>query len=594
MAHILRKLQSVDEEAGPGVSWMKRAARITASAQYLILSLALIVLASGQAAAQIERTVHNLSATGPNARGDTSPVGVCIYCHTPHNAKPTKGLWNRDIPAVTYKLYESSSLQAQVTQPNGSSRLCLSCHDGIVAPSSMRVKPIAGRVAPTMPLTGAASLGTDLSGDHPISFVYSSALSLRSGNLVDPMALPRSAPLDDQKQMQCTSCHDPHLNRPNFLRIDDRFGNDCTVCHRDHNWRTSSHATAMFTWRGGKNTAPWPAKGYATMAENACMSCHRVHNAPHQQRLLAQPIEENNCTICHNGMLAKENVEAEALKPSSHEGQGRQWIHSPNEDPASMPRHVTCVDCHNPHAATASMGGNRPSTTLPGALRGVSGVTAGGAQIKEANFEYEICLKCHGLYEPTRPSIVRQDVSRNIAYKINPGSLSSHPIAVASKNLRAAGLIAPYNTMRSMTCTDCHNSDQWAQGGSVPRGPHGSRFEPILAMQYDTADPNTESYSSYALCYKCHDRSSILFDTTGFPHKQHVVDQRTSCAVCHDPHGSRQGTQLINFMTLSKLGAPVARPSKSGRLEFDADPARPGHGKCYVNCHNADHNPATY
>lgn len=565
-----------------------------------MLALALVVLAAGSAGAQIASTVHNLTTAGPKMRGDSKGVGVCIFCHTPHNARPARALWNRDLPAVTYKLYESSTLQAQVSQPNGSSRLCLSCHDGILALSSMRVAPISGRVAPMPPLTGKDSLGVDLSDDHPISFIYNSALALKAGDLIDPTALPRTAPLDDEKRLQCTSCHDPHLDRPNFLRIDDRFSADCRVCHRDHNWRSSSHAIAMQTWRGGKTTAPWPTDGYPTMAENACESCHRAHAAPHPQRLLAQTIEEKNCTICHNGMLAKKNIEAEFFKSSNHLVKGRQWIHDPAEDPVTMPRHVTCVDCHNPHAATSAARGTRPPV-LPGALRGVSGVTIGGAPIKEANFEYEVCLKCHGMGEPTGLGIVRQDITRNIRFKIGPSSMSYHPIAAPSRStgmLRGfrAGLVPPNNNSSVMSCTDCHNSDQWTRGGNAPRGPHGSRFQPILAAEYDTVDPSPESYASYALCYKCHDRSSILFGDpkNGFPHKQHVVDNHTACAVCHDPHGSRRSLHTINFMVMSKQGAPVVRPSKSGRLEYVPDPARPGHGSCYVQCHNAQHNPASY
>ena len=564
-----------------------------ALARRLMLAVALVVLAAGSARAQIESTVHNLSAINAKTHGDSKSVGVCIFCHTPHNARPSSGLWNRDLPAVTYKLYTSSTLQAQVTQPNGSSRLCLSCHDGILALSNMRVAPINGPVAAMAPLTGAASLGTDLSNDHPISFLYNSALALSTGDLVDPKSLPQSAPLDNEQQLQCSSCHDPHLNRPNFLRIDDHFGADCTVCHRDHNWRSSSHATAAQEWHGGKAIAPWPANGYATMAENACESCHRVHAAPHPQLLLAQTVEEKNCTICHDGMLAKQNIEAELVKPSSHQVLGRQWIHSPNEDPVTMPRHVTCVDCHNPHAATSSARGAKPPL-LPGALRGVSGVTVGGVPVKEANFEYEVCLKCHGMTEPTGMGILRQDITRNIGRKINPANMSYHPVAAPNRNVRMTGLVAPYNSSSMISCTDCHNNDQWTAGGTAPRGPHGSRFEPILQMEYQTVDPSTESYASYALCYKCHERSAILYNTVGFPHKQHIVDQRTSCAVCHDAHGSRQGTYLINFMTMSQQGAPVVRPSKSGRLEYVPDPARPGHGKCYMTCHNTDHNPALY
>src|ERR1039457_1850364 len=179
-------------------------------ARRVMLSVRVVGLAAGRADAQIESTVRNLITTSTKVHGDSKGVGVCIFCHTPHNARPTQGLWNRDLPAVTYKLYESSTLQAQMSQPNGSSRLCLSCHDGILALSNMRMAPISGRVAPMPPLIGKASFGTNLSNDHPISFIYNSALSLRTGDLIDPIALPQTAPLDDEKRLQCSSCHDPH------------------------------------------------------------------------------------------------------------------------------------------------------------------------------------------------------------------------------------------------------------------------------------------------------------------------------------------------------------------------------------------------
>ena len=58
-------------------------------------------------------------------------------------------------------------------------------------------------------------------------------------------------------------------------------------------------------------------------------------------------------------------------------------------------------------------------------------------------------------------------------------------------------------------CTTCHADDE---GGS--RGPHGSSFAPILKQRYETADNTPESYDNYALCYQCHDRTSILRDAS--------------------------------------------------------------------------------
>ncbi|MFZ0888017.1 MAG: cytochrome c3 family protein [Candidatus Binataceae bacterium] len=487
-------------------------------------------------------------------------------------------------------------MKAQVGQPSGASRLCLSCHDGILAMSKLRVMP-QGMLSSLGPLTGKASLGTDLSRDHPVSFIYNSALALSKEDLVDPVALPPTAPLEDG-QMQCSSCHDPHEDRiANFLRIDPRSGAACTVCHRPHYWRDSSHATSPETWHGGAEE-PWPKDGFATVGENACLSCHRVHGAAHAEHLLAQDIEENNCTICHNGMLARANIQQEFFKPSRHPVESRQWTHDEAEDPLSMPRHVTCVDCHNPHAAKASaksesFGSSSQATMVPGAIREVSGVTMGGVGAKVAAFEYEICFKCHGLAEPTTRGILRCEVTRNIRLKVNPNNPSYHPIAAPGRNPRVLGLTPPYTLSSLLSCTDCHNNDQWTPGESAPRGPHGSRFEPILQMEYETVDPSPESYSSYALCYKCHNRSSVLFSFGGFPHKQHVVDQRSSCAVCHDAHGSRRNPYLINFMTVTELGNTVVRPSRSGRLEFDPGPGS-GHGRCYLNCHGAEHNPRAY
>ncbi len=577
--------------AGTHTGALGRALPVTAA-------LWIVLLAGGGARAQtqIAHTMHNLSPSGPGQIRENQAAGVCIFCHTPHNARPTRALWNRELPGITYKLYESSTLEAQVTQPTGSSRLCLSCHDGILALGELRVRDNGVRFATLGQLTGRTSFGVNLSNDHPVSFLYNSALALKTGDLVDPFALPSTAPLEDGR-MQCATCHDPHEDRrANFLRMNSEFGKSCTVCHRQHYWRDSSHATSPATWHGG-GQRPWPTDGFKTVAENACLSCHRVHGAAHPERLLAQSIEENNCTICHNSSIAPENIWREFFKPSHHPVTARQWIHDPAEDPVNMPTHVTCVDCHNPHAATVSVESasfQSAPIRVPGAIRGVSGITMGGAPIKEAAFEYEICFKCHGMREPSTPGILRREITRNIRLKVNPGNPSYHPIAAPGKSPSLLGLMVPYTASSVISCIDCHNSDQWTPGGRAPRGPHGSRFEPILQMEYETVDPSPESYSSYALCYKCHDRSALLFRFGGFPHKQHVVDQHTSCAVCHDAHGSRQNAHLINFMTLGVVGNVVVRPSRSGRLDYVPDLARPGHGRCYLSCHGVNHNPQSY
>ena len=542
------------------------------------------------ALAALANTVHNLTATGPGTIKAPAVGELCVFCHTPHSASTTRALWNRDLPPITYNLYTSSTLEATLNQPTGSSRLCLSCHDGTTALGNLRVSPATGPVT-LGALTGRAALGTDLSDDHPVSFVYDAALALKQGQIADPSALTKNTPLDTNQQMQCTSCHDPHDDRyRKFLRTDDRAGGLCTACHKERNWTGATHATSLATWNGtGMN--PWPNSPYSTVADNGCENCHQPHAAPEPPRLLSSAQERAVCLVCHNGAVASKNLEPEFLKFSSHPIASADWTHQPREDPNTMARHVACEDCHNPHQATSSTA-SPPS--VPGRLTGVRGVNLSGATVTEASYEYEVCFKCHGLQDQTTPGIVRQDNIRNIRLKVNPSNPSFHPIAATGTNTTMAGFEPNYTTATIISCTDCHNNDQWTQSGTAPRGPHGSAYQPILWQNYQVDDPSTESFQAYALCYQCHNRNYLITDQARtFPHQQHVVAQQASCAVCHDAHGSRQSSHLINFMLRDKTGKTVVGPSLTQkRLEYIS--LGPGRGQCYLSCHGENHEPKSY
>jgi len=537
---------------------------------------------------KLAATVHNLTPGGPGTVRASQNAGLCVFCHTPHNAKPSRGLWNRQLPGVTYDLYQSSSLRAETRQPTGSSRLCLSCHDGILAMGNIRQQG-ANRSFSIGRMQTPASLGTDLSDDHPVSVTYDSALALRQGQLLDPHLLTPATPLDPNQQLQCSTCHDPHDNiNDHFLRVDQRYGNLCLTCHELPFWEDSSHATSPASWNGSGNN-PWPVGGYATVAENACLNCHRPHAAGHPERLLAQAQESENCTNCHDASVAQKDVRSQFDKAFHHPVETDQWRHQPRELPTTMPRHVSCTDCHNPHAATS---GSESALLVSGSQRGVSGVSIAGNNRLVAEFKYEVCLKCHGLREPQTEGILRQDSSRNIRIKIDPGNASFHPIAAPGKNPDIQGLNPQYTSASQIDCSDCHTDDEDSPLGSAPSGPHGSNNEFILARAYQVQDPGIESFADYALCYGCHDRATLL-SGNGFPHQEHLVEENAPCAVCHDAHGSRDNPALINFMLRTSLGAPVVAPSDSGRLEFIAEPAG-GSGSCSLSCHGENHEDRSY
>lgn len=547
--------------------------------------VALFTLASpAMAATTIANTKHNLTPMGPGVFKAPEATGLCVFCHTPHNASQTRALWNRALSGATYTLYASSTLKATVNQPSGSSRLCLSCHDGTLAMGTLR--NAQNGLQPTLGvLTGQALIGTNLSADHPISFLYDSALVASRGELAAPLSLPNTVQLDQNHEMQCTSCHDAHEDRhPNFLRMDTRYGALCLTCHTPAGWSGTSHATSLATWNG-VGISPWPASAYPTVADNACANCHRPHAAGHGKALLAQSGEVANCTACHNGMVAARNIQNEFSKPSHHPIGNAEWTHTPKEDATLMPRHVTCADCHNAHAANAS------SAIVPnvsGRLQGTRGINQGGATVTSASFEYEVCYKCHGMSSATTAGLTRQDNIRNARLLFDPINPSYHPVAAIGKNATIQNLWLPYTASSRIGCSSCHNNDAWTSGGIDPAGVHGSNYSPILGSDYQTNQTVTESPQTYALCYTCHDRNAFLTDVPGqFPHARHL-NKQTSCAACHDAHGSRQYPHLINFMLFDRMGVAVVTPSTvQHRLEYN-------NGQCYLSCHGVNHEPSTY
>jgi len=156
------------------------------------LGLGGVSSAPGQNPVSIVNSKHNLSISSPGSVHVSTETEICIFCHTPHFATADGPLWNHQMSAAVYTPYTSTTLKATVGQPTGSSRLCLSCHDGTVALGMVHSRS-SEIIMNTATMPSENSLGTDLSGDHPISFVYDSALATADGNLRDPSTLPSGA-----------------------------------------------------------------------------------------------------------------------------------------------------------------------------------------------------------------------------------------------------------------------------------------------------------------------------------------------------------------------------------------------------------------
>ncbi len=525
--------------------------------------------------ASVQGTPHDLSAVSGEA--------ACSFCHTPHGALPGTPLWSHKLSTAVYKIYESSSLEANVGQPTGYSKLCLSCHDGTVA----LAETVTGGTGGTYIAPGGANLGTDLSDDHPISFVYSSSLSAQDPQIRPPLALPETLVLDRSGELQCTTCHDAHDNRyGNFLVMSNERSQMCTSCHDLEGWMTSTHQSSGVLVAGADD--PYLQTGdRGTLAETGCLICHRPHGAGGPERLLHFARLEDNCLSCHNGLVADANIRADLPKLSRHNVSGYGDVHDPREVPAAAPMHVECVDCHNPHALRHAPA---QAPMIPGEMRGVSGVTITGAPTGNVQFEHEVCFKCHA-DNPERPlsSITRQITQTNTRLEFDPSGPSFHPVVAPGVNPNVPSLVSPLTVATQIYCTDCHGSDS----ASTAKGPHGSIYPYLLVGRYETADFTSENSSAYELCYRCHSRNNILANESFAGHRNHL-ENGVPCSACHDPHGisASQGSMSNNSHLINFDIAIVQPDPATGRREFvDQGVYR---GQCYLSCHGHTHSPEEY
>ena len=590
----------------------------------LTVSVVLLWTTNLLATAGILSSKHNLSSWGPGEVKALTEDQVCIFCHTPHNATPLTPLWNRSIlEGTNYELYESSTLKVTLSQPTGASRLCLSCHDGTVGLGA--VMSVGGGIAMTKELTARSTmLGTDLRNDHPFSFSYNDALPY------DPelhSTLPDDLLIYAGGTIHCTTCHDPHDNsNGQFLAVSNKNSGLCVRCHNVNGWAASTHATSKVTWNGSnpaQNPWPWNDKVEAanqrhTVAENGCENCHVSHNAGGLQRLMKFQKEEDNCLLkCHNGQLGTKNIAAEFQKESRHHpelaaiGDSSGHAHDPTEDISSISGHVECQDCHDPHGVSSAAA--LLPTMVNGRLKGVSGIDKAGSAVVLAQYEYEVCFKCHGNSNNAIPVVTRVLNTMNkrlVLDPTNPGLTPSfHPIIDRGRNSTMPSLPSQdepsLNANSIIYCTSCHDSDRSSKvGGTGPNGPHGSLYSPILRQRYEMSVGVSENFAVYSLCYRCHNRDNILADASFKKnsasslggHSRHLLaGGGTPCSVCHDPHGiyddkhlSGDHTNLINFDTT--VVGPVSGQTYPRFTDTGAFA-----GTCTLVCHGVTHNgSATY
>ena len=548
--------------------------------------IVLLIAISTSLMAQIASTKHNLSATSGNTIAADTETAICIFCHTAHTTESIDQLWNKTLTQETnYTLYTSTRLSGYPTpsQPNAKSKLCMSCHDGTIAIGSVYNMPgtaLSGTITmtggvTTMPTDAGGHIGINLADDHPIGYTYDPGS--------DPDLITKTWPWADAGEtvlldpdasngtVECHTCHDAHDNTyPPFLNQDK--ATICNECHSKPGWDTAVHQTV------------------------GCGGCHIPHGGGNS---LLGGSEEAICfnAGCHgtvtpatgsiSGRLL--NVEGQLGKTYKHPTSTVSGAHSAGtgDDVSASNRHAECFDCHDPHLA-----GGSSASGIATALKGVWGVKpvswpspivnttnndnefsapVSYVTVEPAEYEYQICLKCHSNYT-TLPG-----ASKNIAEEINPFYKSTHGLVPRSQVVgeEPRNSFVNASTMESsywnelvsrpdslVLCSDCHASELITTPFDLradAKGPHGSNeseFWPSGVISNQSAmlvaSISSNDVDGTPLCNVCHSRSNYWDGTlvssrySQHPSVKGAHQLPTGCFTCHmydySEYGSFAGT----------------------------------------------------
>lgn len=181
----------------------------------------------GAAVAGIANSAHDWSTETWNVNKD-----LCGPCHMAHGSDPA----NQLIPLWSHETVGGAAFNPFVSphgttigQPDGASKACLSCHDGVLAYNQLKGQVPTGQNSEYVRTDYKIGQGAshDLRGDHPISFDYLEAYgkvtptntlkavtetlssTLTPGNNLAGKTVAEAF-LKGNNRMQCTSCHDVH------------------------------------------------------------------------------------------------------------------------------------------------------------------------------------------------------------------------------------------------------------------------------------------------------------------------------------------------------------------------------------------------
>lgn len=249
---------------------------------------------------------------------------ACTACHLEwmEPLRSQRGTALIDVPPDTPELPLAST-----------SEMCLSCHDGSIDDSRLRVWKEHGHRTGVTPSPG--------------------------------MAIPERYPLVDGKVM-CRTCHSAHTTAPPeqtdmataiFQRQPDPGRTLCTSCHQRQLAGPGNGAHPL-------GTLPWPIPeelasrmpAYHGDRQLTCEACHTAHGAHEERLMVLDPRDPTLCTSCHRklppgiGHPSDEGGHAHPLDVTLETASSRERIHQ-HGGMLGHEDELTCLSCHRMHDA---------------------------------------------------------------------------------------------------------------------------------------------------------------------------------------------------------------------------------------------------
>jgi hypothetical protein len=252
-----------------------KALAISVALAFPVAAFAVVVPGAG-----LTGTDHDFTTSASN----TTTIGLCSYCHTPHSAISTSLLWNHKLSANTFA-WDDATTTGGTAYPSiagatykGPTVKCLSCHDGSIAigdvavykgaPGVYNPDKVGGDPVPTPAMTAKMiGSGGAMKGNHPVGMPYPFGQAANTYNGVTTGANVVKTEFDTAPTSSGAVAAIRLFNDTGTLitagAVAGKSGMECSTCHDPHN----KAATDDFFLRG-KIAGATKVDGYI------CLQCH--------------------------------------------------------------------------------------------------------------------------------------------------------------------------------------------------------------------------------------------------------------------------------------------------------------------------------